>query len=346
MDRLSIDELDDRWVDVEAAVDATPGIDRWCSGPDWQLPVGLGFAPEAPRLLLADDRLGFALLASYREAGTDVIGGIEPLWGFASPLVGPDPGALAKAVGAVLADEPDWTRVVLPGLPPIRRRRAGERGGAAAPDDGRGPDDGDRTTLPLAVALSTLGRVGFGAGITRQLIDLTGGFDCWLERRSPKFRRNLRRSVRRADDVGVVIEDVAEDHDLFERLLAIEHRSWKGRQGSGITGDGMAVMYRAMTDRLRMRGRLLAHVASLDGVDVGYILGGVRARRYRGLQLSYTNDLPDVPDLSVGNTLQAHHLAALTERDLADHYDLGMDFDYKRRWADRAEHSVILVVER
>ncbi len=355
VDRLTLDELDERWVDVERAVDATPGVDRWCSGPDWQLPVGQGFAPDAPRLLLADDRLGFALLARYREAGTDVIGGVEPLWGFASPLVGPDPGALANAVAAVLADDPNWTRLVLPGLPPIRRpRRArptdrGRRNGpasAAAPDGPAPLGDGDRTTLPLAVGLSSLGRVGFGTGITRRLIDLTGGFDCWLDRRSPKFRRNLRRAVRRADDLGVVIEDAADDPALFDRILAIEHRSWKGREGSGITGPGMTVMYRTMIDRLRVRGRLLANVATLDGVDVGYIVGGVRARRYRGLQLSYTDDLASVPDLSIGNVLQANHLALLTERGLADHYDLGMDFDYKRRWADRAEPSVVLVVQR
>ena len=114
-------------------------------------------------------------------------------------------------------------------------------------------------------------------------------------------------------------------------------------EGSGITGDGMTTMYRLMIDRLRRNARLLALVAMLDGRDVGYILGGIRARRYRGLQLSYTTD---VDHLSVGNLLQAHQLQVLADDDRADVYDLGMDFGYKTRWADRAETSVMLVVQR
>jgi CelD/BcsL family acetyltransferase involved in cellulose biosynthesis len=69
----------------------------------------------------------------------------------------------------------------------------------------------------------------------------------------------------------------------------------------------------------------------------------VRGRRYRGLQLSYTED---ARALSVGNLLQHHQLLELDRLNLADIYDLGMDFDYKRRWADRTETSLALIVDR
>lgn len=351
MEQLTIEELDRRWADVETAVDATPGVDPWCSGPDWQIPVTLGFAPAATRVLLAtDDGRGFALLARYRDpSGTQVLSGLEPLWGFGSPIVGPDPGVIGSALAALLAsgstpiaDEPPWQTMILPGLPPIPRpstaRKVDTPTGLARPID-----PGQHTSLPLAMTLSSLGRAGFAEGITRQLIDLTGGYEAWFERRSPKFRRNLRRAERAASEAGLTIVDAAEDPEVFDRLLAIERRSWKGLHGSGITGEAMTVMYRTMVDRLRTRGRLLVHLAILDGADVGYILGGVRDRRYRGLQLSYTDD---AAPLSVGNVLQAHQLAELDRRDLADVYDLGMDFGYKRRWADRAETSVVLVVQR
>ncbi len=376
---LSWDELADRWADVETAVDATPGVDPWCSGPDWQLPVAVGYAPDAPRLLLATESGdGFALLSRYRDVdGAELISGLEPLWGFGCPLLGADPGAVAGHVARALDRDPSWDHLVLPGLPPVQGLEgadddpglvmAGHGEGRGGHGEGRG---GQRTTLPVAMALSSLGRVGFAEGITRQLIDLGDGFDAWLDRRSPKFRRNLRRAERRAAEVGLTIVDAdpgdtdptspgqrspgqgdtdpTEVDALLDRLLAIEERSWKGREGNGMIGPGMATMYRAMLTRLRTRGRLLAHVAVVDGDDVGFIIGGIRNRRYRGLQLSYVqpDDQAGAEDLSIGNLLQAHHLRLLVERDLADVYDLGMDIDYKRRWADRAERSIVLVAQR
>lgn len=139
------------------------------------------------------------------------------------------------------------------------------------------------------------------------------------------------------------IEDASNDPLLFERLMSIEYRSWKGQEGSGITSIEMSAMYESMIARLVVQGRLAAHVAVVDGSDVGYILGGIRSRRYRGLQLSYCDD---ARELSVGNLLQDHQLRLLDSLDLADTYDLGMDFDYKRRWADHRETSLTLVVHR
>ena len=250
MEPLTFDDLDDRSLGRRRGRgrQPPPGIDPWCSGPDWQLPVAAGFAPDAPRLLLATaDGLGFALLSRYRsDHRTDLVSGLEPLWGFGSPLLGPDTGDVANQLSAVLAADRSWSTILLPGLPPIRQR------GSADP---REPDDqaaaGDRTTLPIAVAFSSLGRVGLGEGITRQVIDLDGGYEAWLSRRSPKFRRNLRRGQRTAAEAGLAMVDASTDDHLFDRLHAIEQRSWKGREGSGITGDEMATMYRSMIDRLR-----------------------------------------------------------------------------------------------
>ena len=353
MRHVTLDDLDQQWSNLELAVDASCAIDPWCSGPDWQLPVNLAFAPTQPRILLADEISGgYLLLASYRSAaGGPVLGGLEPLWGFGCPVVGPHPGRLVEAalddVGPLY-----WRTMVLPGLPPVPDPTAGDGRRQAHRVPG-----GDGPTLPIAMALSELGRVGLGEGITRRIADLDGGYDAWLARRSPRFRRNLRRAETAAAGAGLHLVDATRDlpapaetgsngsvtDDLFRRLLAIEHRSWKGRDGSGITGVEMTTMYRTMIERLHRRGRLLVHIAVLGGRDVGYIVGGVRGRRYRGLQLSFT---ADAAHLSVGNLLQAHQLRQLVDDDRADVYDLGMDFEYKRRWSDRAETSVTLIVQR
>ena len=336
--QLSLSELDDLSVELEAAVDATPEIDQWCSGPDWQIPVCVGFAPTAERLLLAtEDNTGFALLAKYNdELDGHLMGGLEPLWGFGTPIVGTNLSAVAAATAAVLGDRDDWHTLLLPGMPLATVRSDDDSQQQRKPSP-------DGTLLSVAFALSSLGPVHATEGITRQVADLSDGYDGWSAKRSPKFRRNLRKAWTKAEHATMTIEDATDDPDLFDRLMIIEHQSWKGQEGSGITSTEMSTMYRLMIDRLRHRNRLLAHVATLDGHDIGYILGGVRNERYRGLQLSF---IDSVGELSVGNLLQDHQLRQLADKGLATTYDLGMDFGYKKRWADHAEISVSLVVRR
>lgn len=328
---LTISELERITGRVEAAVDATDGIDHWCSGPDWVLSVAAGFAPDAQHLIIAAGH-GFALLAHYEtDRGTPVIAGMEPLWGFAFPLVGPEPAALAAAVADHLQTRTDWRIVVLFGAPPQEHP----------------------LTQAVIDALSAIGDVRCAPGIVRQVADLRTGYDAWLTRRSTKFRRALLRAVRAFDqDPSLVIEDVSADPNLFDRLLAIERRSWKGREESGITSPQMSATYATIIDRLQARGRAQAHVARRvapatdgrsSGSDLGYILGGVRHRIYRGLQLSYATE---AADLGVGNVLQHHQLRLLCQTDRVDRYDMGMDFDYKRRWADSAVPSTTIVVIR
>lgn len=336
MRQIPFQQFDELWAEVEAAVDATPEIDPWCSGPDWLIPVASGFAPTTERLLFATDQLdGFALFARYVDAGPVILGGLEPLWGFGTPIIGANPARVARQLVPVLEALPDWEILLLTGMPTVSEADA-------TPAPVRLPPVGG-VSLSVAMALSALGSVSFGEGITRRIADLSDGYDAWLDRRSARFRRNLRQATARAEQAGLEYEDVSEDADLFDRLMAVEHQTWKGREGSGITSVEMTAMYRQMVDRLRTRGRLLANVARLDGEDVGYILGGVRAGRYRGLQLSF---IEPVHHLSVGNLLQKRQLRQLDSDGLATIYDLGMDFDYKRRWSDRTETSLTMIVRR
>ncbi len=326
VDQLTFDQLLDEWADVEAAVDATAGIDHWCSAPDWVVSVASGFAPRGKRLLLRSaDGNGYVLLGYYRRGDMLLLSSIEPLWGFASPIFGPDVAALTDELTTHLLTLTDWSMLVFAGLPPF-------------------PHPLSRT---IKDGLAPIGPVLFTEGITRRVADLTGDHDSWLANRSSRFRRNLRQADARAAEAGLTMTDVADDPKLFKRIMDIEQRSWKGTGGSGITGEAMSTMYDIMIERLRDRGRLHAHIAGLplDGeiVEVGYILGGIRNRRYRGLQISFD---ADHGHLSIGNLLQHHQLRRLIDDDLADTYDMGMDFPYKQRWAERSERSVTLVLHR
>ncbi|MDA3040931.1 MAG: GNAT family N-acetyltransferase, partial [Actinomycetota bacterium] len=157
----------------------------------------------------------------------------------------------------------------------------------------------------------------------------------------------------------VMMSHTADTDALIDRLVEIERRTWKGAgskddlgdkstdnqdsQPTGIVAPDMQVFCRRMTARLIANDRARITVARLDGEDVGYILGGVRNGRYRGLQLSYTTE---VAPFSVGHLLQLEELRNLSSTGIAHTYDLGMDIAYKHAWADRLERSVTLIVER
>ncbi len=315
----SIAELHPSADEIEAFVDATPDIDRWCSGPDWILPAHRAFAPEAVPLTIGDGT-GLALLGRYRTAeGATLIAGLEPLWGFACPLLGADQAATARLVAEGLQGDPTWSALAIPGLPPRRER-----------------------IMPIAAELARLGDVGLQAGIGRRVIDLSSGARAWLDRRSAKFRRNLGNAQRRGAAAGVRFEIADDRRDLFARMLAVEQSSWKGQRDEGITAAEMGAFYRTMIDRLQGSGRCRAVLASIGGTDVGYVLGGVRSGRYRGLQISYARP---VAELSLGHLLQSHEIRRLSEEGVAS-YDLGMDMPYKERMADALVDSVMLVVRR
>lgn len=256
-----------------------------------------------------------ALLARYVDSdGAHVLGGLEPLWGFSCPVLLPDPNVQAGEFAEALSGE-RWDRVVITGL-------------------------SERSPLfrELALSLHRLADVYRGEGIHRCVADIVEGYDGWLERRSSRFRQQLRRRERAAAAAGLTFEDVQSPDGMMERLLAVEARAWK--QGEGMASAPMATMYETMIDRLGRRRRLRVSFARLDGRDVGFILGGVRAGIYRGLQLSYA---AETADLEVGHLLQAHQLRRLPG---VQTYDLGMDMAYKRRWADRVVPTTVLVARR
>lgn len=326
--RLTFGELDADRAAFDALVAQSPGADRFCSTTDWILPAQRAFAPSAePFVVGCSD--GFVAMMQVRihEVGAAVVP-LEAGWGLASPLVGPDPEPLVAALDELLHRERvRWRILLFSGLP-----HGGEGMEAVVGRFRR------RYFLRL------------GARAGRCVASLDGGMDGFLRRRSAKFRATLRRARRRAAAAGMAFEYVcptgpgAEEAAAaaFERAMAIESRSWKGRTGQGVDAGQAREFYRLMTGRLAGRGALRLLFATLDGTDVGYVLGGLRADLYRGLQVSFDQTHAD---LSPGNVLHAELIERLTLEGVRT-YDMGQDMDYKRRWVDEVVNTEALVVER
>lgn len=310
--------------ELDQAVAASVEIDRFCSSSAWILAAHDALMGERTPWIWRTAHGWLTLARRRRDDDTVVIEPLELAWGLASPLCGPDQAALADELLAVAAADPGWDALLLAGLV--------ERGAA------------DRA---LVRHLPRGWRWGRGTPTQRFIASLDGGVDGFLSRRSRNLRKALRVGEREAAAAALAFETVhavtAADVDrALARIVAIERQSWKGRAGVGVDSGPMLGFYQRMTHALAPRGRLRLIVARQDGRDIGFILGGVFAGEYRGLQFSFDDAFRW---LGLGNLLQLRQIEALCSEGV-ELYDLGTAMPYKERWAEQVVETRLLVIAR
>lgn len=323
MRRLSLEELSLEAESFDKSVTATPGIDHFCSASEWVLPAAEALMPGREPWIHSDAGCYWAFMRGRHPEGFHYLEPLEAMWALACPVLGGDSQRLTEGLEELCAaPKADWKIMALAGLP------AGE---------------------PLFVAIvSALGnqvKLGLGQSAIRLMIDLEDGLDGFLERRSRSFRRSIRRGATQARAAGIVFEDAgrwASPGSLFDRIMAVESRAWKGIEGVGITQGSMHDFYEKMLPRLHQHKSHRILFARKHATDIAYILGGVRDGGYRGLQFSYD---VDYAEFGLGNLLQIEQIRRLCEEGIGS-YDLGMDMEYKRRWADYERESVTLLALR
>jgi hypothetical protein len=185
-----------------------------------------------------------------------------------------------------------------------------------------------------------------GTPTVRHVASLDGGVDGFLGRRSRELRKTIRKTARLAADAGITFEHVtvgrADAIALYDRIQHIEATSWKSVEGVGIGAGPMRPFYGLMLPRLCAHGQQRTIFARLGDRDVGYILGAVFEGEYRGLQFSYDDEHSR---LGLGGLLQLQQVTELCAEGVA-RYDLGTEMDYKRRWAEEAMETEMLVLVR
>ena len=288
---------------------ATPQPDPFCALTAWQLSFREALEPQRQMLVRQCDD-GLVQFGLQRTANRSVLAPIERLWLFGCNVLGPSgPDLLEQMV----RDDPTGASGT-------------RRGIVVAGTDPAGP---------LMGALTTRLARGLDFSMVRQEVQcsasLEGGMDGYLSRRSANLRRNLRRASKRASELGFLFERhqpaSAEDADaVYRRMLAVERRSWKGLMGEGMGDTSFTLrFYGAMLRRLSV---------SRDGVDIGYIFGGMAGGIYRGQQFSFDDAYRAQ---SVGNLLQEAQIEWLCEQG-AERYDmgplLGPHMDYKHSWTE------------
>lgn len=319
MHALSFDELDAESAAFDAMVAATPEIDHYCSASDWILPAHTAFAPHQAPFIWRTEH-GYLPFALERQ-DQRVLMPLELAWGFPSPIIAERPEALVVDLTMLLGEQRrTWDLAAIGGI---------------VPDS--------RAFRALIAQLGPRYRLLRGESTRRYRASLAGGVDGWLSRRSRDFRKGLRRSRAKADAMGLSFERVpsgASAEAAYERLLDVDRRSWKGLEGSGLSSPQMATHYRLMSARLQRRDALRLWFARHDGRDVGYILGGLFAGTYRGLQFAYDDDYGAV---GLGNLMQLVTIEAVAQEGVTL-YDLGSDVEYKARWGEECFETMVVLV--
>lgn len=307
-----LDALAPQW---DRAVEVTPDVDQFCASSVWSFSAAESFSDAGDPVIVGDGTAFCGMRPTGTPDGRDALVGLDPIWGFATPCVGP-PEQAAAMLGHRIALAPEAIVVV-----------------SAQRED----------SIATAYIARVMGGYDLHRGPTeaRLRAELSGGFEEWFRRRSSRFRQQTRRIERDAAAGGVVVRDHSSDDpdDVMDRILAIEATSWKGPEATGLSNPELSGFYRTMVRRLAPAGSLRVTFATVGGADIGYILGGVRGQTYRGLQIAYATD---AAHRSIGHLLQLHTVRAMAAEGIAT-YDLGMDISYKRRWADHSHDTITII---
>lgn len=323
-DQVDLGVLREAPDEFDAAVAASPAIDRFCSSSAWILAAHDALMGERTPWVWRTDHGWIALARRNRVDDGVVLEPLELAWGLASPLAGPTPTWLARELVALAAADPGWDAMLLAGLV----------------EDG----PADRALLR---SLPPGWRWGRGTVTQRCVASLDGGVDGFLGRRSRNLRKSLRVAEREAVTAGLGFETVrprtAPEIDVaLRRIVAIERRSWKGKSGVGVDQGPMLAFYQRMSHALAPRDRLRLIIAKDGERDIAFILGGVFAGEYRGLQFSFDDDYRRH---ALGNLLQLRQIEALCAEGVGV-YDLGTAMAYKERWAETVVETRLLVIAR
>ncbi len=324
MKPLTLTDFQDQTQAYDQLVLQSPDTDHFCSSSYWVLPAATALMPGRAPWIWTGESGTVAMMRGQHPDGWNYIEPLEAMWTLCNPLIGPDPVAIADDfVELARRFELEWDLMLLGGIvadSPLFRR--------------------------LVQLMAPRYQLRLGRGMQRHVANIGDGLDAFIATRPRKFRQNLRRAWRSAQDMGLTFEhadDPAQDPAAFyRRVQDIENRSWKGIEEAGINVGRMKDFYDHMLHRMLPEGALRASFIQHEGKDVAYIFGGVLGETFRGLQFSYDDSYKKA---SLGNVAQRMMIDRLSTEGIK-HYDLGSDIEYKRRWGNGGLKTVTLVVFR
>lgn len=306
----------------DALLANTDGIDTFCSSSAWAESSRRAFMPHAD-LAVYEHRSAMAVFALTRmPEGHRMLLPLDATWTLSSSIAAAFPRRdIPGLISQILEDRLYVDFCILSGIRPTSTLYR-------------------MVVTALAEHMLALTQM---RPAHRAVADISEGYDAWLGRRSAKFRASIRRAERRTQEAGINLEILPPSRvqmSLMDTFHAIERRSWKGREGTGITEQSMSDFVEGFLRRTREKNQSRILLASKDDQPIGFILGGVFQRGYRGAQMSFDDAYRK---LGLGNAMQSHMIRSLID-DGVKTYDLGSSMPYKLRWADYEDRSNSLLI--
>jgi CelD/BcsL family acetyltransferase involved in cellulose biosynthesis len=193
-------------------------------------------------------------------------------------------------------------------------------------------------TLQLLAASAELCLSPFEARSSHEalFIPLTGGWQAYLNSRSPRFRKTLRNVLNRIERLGAVEvkhysgQQVA--GKVVEKLFSVSESSWKVADGIAITSQKPRMsFFEDLLSAVAQRGEVEIWMLEVDGTPIASEIQVIDGSTVYALRSDYDERYADS---SPGVYLQVEILQQLFGSAYQS-YNLGVGLNpYKARWAD------------
>jgi len=178
-------------------------------------------------------------------------------------------------------------------------------------------------------------------------IQLPATWDALLAALPKKMRWTIRKGEKDLMALGALTyEEMAAPADvprLLAAIYAIEQQSWKEQSGTSITAqDAQRAFYESFVELAAQAGILSAHVLSVAGKPVAYILGiaagdGVFLDQKESFDLAFS-------EYSPGHVLKRYAIQTLLARGVRLYDLMGVCEPYKMRWTDKTYTRLTLAL--
>ncbi len=146
-------------------------------------------------------------------------------------------------------------------------------------------------------------------------IDCGHGLDQSLQSLSSKFKRNLRRQQRKAQQLGELKFEILEGESLvqyFDDFLALESSGWKGKSNTSIISHpNLVLFYRLLVEYQHKYNRCILNALFLNGELIAAQLGILNGSTMNLLKIAYSEKMSSI---APGNILLNNVIKYCTEQ--------------------------------
>jgi len=198
----------------------------------------------------------------------------------------------------------------------------------------------------LSQQLRKAGRMrGFTLGrkLQRQAMPRLALDEKWkapLDQCSRSRRQQYRRKWRKAEEIGptrleILTPTETEMDAIFDRLIAVEAKSWKGRAGTALLHDGkQAAFFRSFGRKMAAKGQLRLCFLTIGGQDAAMTFAVVWDNRFWAIKVGYDESFATV---SPGEALLVELIRHAAENEYSSFEFCGKDAPWTRVWAENSQ---------